>query len=54
METKLKKIRLDGKGLEKAYTKTENDLAALQSVGQIIGDILKVSEWVTGYPSSIN
>ncbi|GMI55403.1 hypothetical protein ScalyP_jg11839 [Parmales sp. scaly parma] len=41
METKLKKIRLDGKGLEKAYTKTENDLAALQSVGQIIGDILK-------------
>jgi 26S proteasome regulatory subunit T4 len=41
VEAKLKKMRLDVKDLVTRYQKTEDDLTALQSVGQIIGDVLK-------------
>ena len=41
VEARLKRMREDVKGLAKRYQKTEDDLSALQSVGQIIGDILK-------------
>lgn len=40
-EARLKRMREDVKGLVARYQKTEDDLAALQSVGQIIGDVLK-------------
>jgi 26S proteasome regulatory subunit T4 len=40
-EARLKRMRLDVRGLVARYQKTEDDLAALQSVGQIIGDVLK-------------
>lgn len=40
-EARLKKMRDDSKELVKRYQKTEDDLTALQSVGQIIGDVLK-------------
>jgi 26S proteasome regulatory subunit T4 len=41
VEARLKRMREDVKGLVQRYQKTEDDLAALQSVGQIIGDVLK-------------
>jgi 26S proteasome regulatory subunit T4 len=41
VEVKLKRMREDVKGLVARYQKTEDDLMALQSVGQIIGDVLK-------------
>ena len=41
MEARLKRMREDVKGLVDRYQKTEDDLSALQSVGQIIGDVLK-------------
>mmetsp|Transcript_23221 Transcript_23221/g.50294 ORF Transcript_23221/g.50294 Transcript_23221/m.50294 type:complete len:406 (-) Transcript_23221:1187-2404(-) len=41
MEARLKRMREDVKGLVARYQKTEDDLTALQSVGQIIGDVLK-------------
>ena len=34
-------MRDDIKTLKKQYDKTEDDLKALQSVGQIIGEVLK-------------
>ncbi len=34
-------VRLGLRSFEKAYDKTENDIKALQSVGQIIGEVLK-------------
>lgn len=34
-------VRLALKGLEKDYEKSEDDIKALQSVGQIIGEVLK-------------
>lgn len=34
-------VREDIKTLKKDYDKTEDDLKALQSVGQIIGEVLK-------------
>ncbi|CCF48246.1 hypothetical protein NDA11_005366 [Ustilago hordei] len=37
----LKKLRFGLKDLEKAYDKSEDDIKALQSVGQIIGEVLK-------------
>lgn len=40
-EARLKRLRGDVKALVARYQKTEDDLAALQSVGQIIGDVLK-------------
>ena len=41
LEAKLKKVREDEKKLNKDYEKSENDLKALQSVGQIVGEVLK-------------
>jgi ATP-dependent 26S proteasome regulatory subunit len=41
VEARLKRMRQDVKGLQARYQKTEDDLTALQSVGQIIGDVLK-------------
>jgi len=38
VEARLKRMREDVKGLQGRYQKTEDDLTALQSVGQIIGD----------------
>lgn len=40
-EAKLKDLRNDIKGLQKRYDHTEDNLKALQSVGQIIGEVLK-------------
>lgn len=34
-------MRETSKNLKKEYEKTEDDLKALQSVGQIIGEVLK-------------
>ena len=41
MEAKLKKLRMDIKGLQNDYETTEDNIKALQSVGQIIGEVLK-------------
>ncbi|CCG80866.1 Probable 26S protease subunit rpt4 [Taphrina deformans PYCC 5710] len=35
------KVRMDIRGLDKKFNKTEDDMKALQSVGQIIGEVLK-------------
>lgn len=40
-EAKLKALRLDIKGLQKDFDTTEDNINALQSVGQIIGEVLK-------------
>lgn len=40
-ETKLKNLRLEIKGLQKDFDNTEDHIKALQSVGQIIGEVLK-------------
>lgn len=40
-DAKLKELRLSIRGLDKQYDKTEDDIKALQSVGQIIGEVLK-------------
>ncbi|KAI9826511.1 MAG: 26S proteasome subunit rpt4 [Phylliscum demangeonii] len=40
-EGKLKTVRLEIKALQQDYDKTEDNLKALQSVGQIIGEVLK-------------
>lgn len=40
-ESKLKEMRLGLANLEKDFEKTENDIKALQSIGQIIGEVLK-------------
>jgi 26S proteasome regulatory subunit T4 len=34
-------VRFSLKDLEKEYEKTENDIKAVQSVGQIIGEVMK-------------
>nr|AAO60052.1 proteasome-like protein [Rhipicephalus appendiculatus] len=41
VESKLKDVREQLKELNKQYEKSENDLKALQSVGQIVGEVLK-------------
>lgn len=41
MEANIKKLRQDVKDLIAEYEKTEQDLMAIQSVGQLIGDVLK-------------
>ena len=41
LEAEVKKIRENQKDLKKKYEKTEDDLKALKSVGQIIGEVLK-------------
>lgn len=40
-DARLKELRLSIRDLDKDYEKTENDIKALQSVGQIIGEVLK-------------
>lgn len=40
-DAKLKQLRLSIRKLEKDFDKTEDDIKALQSVGQIIGEVLK-------------
>ena len=40
-EAKLKALRLDIKCLQTVYDTTEDNIKALQSVGQIIGEVLK-------------
>lgn len=41
LETRLKELREEQKKLSKQYDKSENDIKALQSVGQIIGEVLR-------------
>eukprot|EP01114_Cavostelium_apophysatum_P001965 TRINITY_DN1171_c0_g1_i1.p1 TRINITY_DN1171_c0_g1~~TRINITY_DN1171_c0_g1_i1.p1 ORF type:complete len:396 (-),score=83.04 TRINITY_DN1171_c0_g1_i1:52-1239(-) len=41
IDTKLRSMRESTKNFKKEYDKTEDDLKALQSVGQIIGEVLK-------------
>nr|CAD7440427.1 unnamed protein product [Timema bartmani]CAD7452264.1 unnamed protein product [Timema tahoe] len=41
VESRLKEMREQLKELTKQYDKSENDLKALQSVGQIVGEVLK-------------
>jgi 26S proteasome regulatory subunit T4 len=41
VEGKVKTLRLSVKELKKEFEKTEGDLQALQSVGQIIGEVLR-------------
>ena len=40
-EAKLKNLRLEIKGLQQDFDDTEENIKALQSVGQIIGEVLK-------------
>jgi len=40
-EAKLKALRIEIKGLQKDFDHTEDNIKALQSVGQIIGEVLK-------------
>ncbi|GMG19574.1 unnamed protein product [Ambrosiozyma monospora] len=40
-ESRLKELRLGIRDLEKDFQKTEDDIKALQSIGQIIGEVLK-------------
>jgi 26S proteasome regulatory subunit T4 len=41
MEAKLKTLRLEIKGLQTDFDISEENIKALQSVGQIIGEVLK-------------
>jgi len=41
VESRQKKLRAEILGLQKDYQKTEDDLKAVQNVGQIIGEVLK-------------
>merc|ERR1739847_227796 len=41
MDAKLKKMRGECRDLTEQYDKSENDLKALQSVGQIVGEVLR-------------
>ena len=41
LDARLKEVRETEKKLNKDYEKSENDLKALQSVGQIVGEVLK-------------
>lgn len=40
-EAKLRGLRLDIKGLQRDFDVSEDNIKALQSVGQIIGEVLK-------------
>ncbi len=37
----MQQVRFSLKDLEKAFEKTEDDIKAVQSVGQIIGEVMK-------------
>lgn len=41
VDAKVRKLREEAKEIKKDYDKTEDDLKALQSVGQIIGEVLR-------------
>ena len=41
VDSKVRSLREDVKKAKQEYDKTEDDLKALQSVGQIIGEVLK-------------
>jgi len=41
LDSKVRSLREDVKQAKQEYDKTEDDLKALQSVGQIIGEVLK-------------
>ena len=41
IESRLRTMRDELKSLAQQYDKSENDLKALQSVGQIVGEVLK-------------
>ena len=41
VEARLKTLRMEERELERKYEKSENDIKALQSVGQIVGEVLK-------------
>lgn len=41
LDSKVRSLREDVKKAKQEYDKTEDDLKALQSVGQIIGEVLK-------------
>ena len=41
VDTKVRSLREEVKSYKKDYDKTEDDLKALQSVGQIIGEVLR-------------
>ena len=40
-DAKLKELRFQIRDMEKQFDKTEEDMKALQSVGQIVGEVLK-------------
>ncbi|KAH3680540.1 hypothetical protein WICPIJ_008231 [Wickerhamomyces pijperi] len=40
-DSRLKELRLGIRGLEKDFDKTEDDIKALQSIGQVVGEVLK-------------
>lgn len=40
-EAKLKNLRLEIKDMQREFDRTEDNIKALQSVGQIIGEVLK-------------
>ena len=46
-EVKLKELRMGIKDFERQYTQSEHDIQALQSVGQIIGEVLKELEGIS-------
>jgi 26S proteasome regulatory subunit T4 len=65
-EAKLKALRLDIKGLQHEFDVSEDNIKALQSVGQIIGEVLKQldeercelhenrdTSWITGFNTDI-
>lgn len=53
-EAKLKALRLEIKGLTRDYEVSEDNIKALQSVGQIIGEVLKqLDDERCGYPPSL-
>jgi 26S proteasome regulatory subunit T4 len=65
-EAKLKALRLDIKGLQHEFDVSEDNIKALQSVGQIIGEVLKQLDeercelnehsdtiWITGLNTDI-
>lgn len=51
-EAKLKALRLDIKGLQRDFDVSEDNIKALQSVGQIIGEVLKQLDEERCMPSS--
>ncbi|CCH42949.1 26S protease subunit [Wickerhamomyces ciferrii] len=40
-DARLKELRFSIRGLEKDFDKTEDDIKALQSIGQVVGEVLK-------------